>query len=88
MVKNVDWIVVVKKHIDQMKEYWAQNLNLSLFCSVLFDYWVLIQIVENVLIDSQLKCSSGEKYTPNDHIRDRYGSNESEKYWFKLLKLF
>jgi len=29
--KNVDRIVIVKKNVDQMKEYRAQNLNLNLY---------------------------------------------------------
>ena len=32
VAKNVNWwIIMVKKNVDQMKEYRAQNLNLSLF---------------------------------------------------------
>ena len=50
MAKNVDWIVVVKKNVNQMKEYRVQNLNLSLFKFVLSEYRILIQTVEIILV--------------------------------------
>ena len=37
MEKNVDWIVIVNKNVDQMKEFRTQNLDLSLFQYVISD---------------------------------------------------
>jgi len=43
--KNIDWIAVAEINVGQMKENWAQKLDLSLFESFLTDGHVWIQTI-------------------------------------------
>ena len=50
-----------KKNVDQMKEYQAQNLNISLFQYFLSDDQVSIETIKIVLVASRLNCFRGKK---------------------------
>ena len=63
---------MAKKIFDQIKEYRAQHLSVSLFQYVLSNYQVLIWTIEIVLVANQLNCLSSEKCRLNCLDGDKY----------------
>ena len=46
MAKNIDWIIAAAISVDEMKETWAQNIDLSLFYYFPFNSQVSAETVE------------------------------------------